>query len=544
MRLVLALLAVLAAPAGAQDPVALQLFSGVDAEAVPVGGTVAVTVEALAAPVGPAEARALAQAFRAWDPGPQLGPGLAVVRSETDGSRVTGDVVELRRRLWLRVQDAGVAEVPALRFEAAVGGRAASGSTRPHAVRAYAADGRVGRAVGAVVAVTAEGVIDGVAFTRVGSAFAVGGDALVTAYHVVVGAERVRARLPDGTEVATSRAWALDPARDVAVLHVDADQTRGAGLQSLTVAPAAASGGVAFTAGRRGGASAAPRYADLDLGGQRVRMSANAVSPGDSGGPLLDDRGRVLGVVVAGRGDGLGPDVLRQTLCLAADPGPALRHYRAASGPVPLARALAAAEATAAGRAHRAAGALALADRRPPAARRSSVDALRRTLQGASDATLLFMAGEALAGVGDPLAVGALDASRRGGYVPAGYALAHLLLDRGHLAMADEVFAEAARDGAYHRLAAFGRAQALVGMGRYTEAEGPLAVVLDHDARFAPALVLLGVVRLAQGREAEARALVVRLADQPVWADALRGPVEMEALRPPRLDALPRVALR
>jgi hypothetical protein len=128
--------------------------------------------------------------------------------------------------------------------------------------------------------------------------------------------------------------------------------------------------------------------------------------------------------------------------------------------------------------------------------------------------------------------------------VPAGYALGHHLLDRGRLRLAADVFTETASDGAYRRLAAFGQAQALVGMGRYVEAEAALATVLDHDARFAPALLLLGLVRLAQGREAEARALAVRLADRPGWAEALWVPIGAEGLRPPRVRPLPRATLR
>ena len=47
-----------------------------------------------------------------------------------------------------------------------------------------------------------------------------------------------------------------------------------------------------------------------------------------------------------------------------------------------------------------------------------------------------------------------------------------------------------------------------------------------------------------KGRIDEARALTVRLAARPQWADALRLPVESEALRPPALEVLPRLALR
>ena len=171
---------------------------------------------------------------------------------------------------------------------------------------------------------------------------------------------------------------------------------------------------------------------------------------------------------------------------------------------------------------------------------------LREALdQAPDDAVLQYTAGMMLEEVGeDRLAAGALDASRRAGYVPAGYSLAHHLMSRGDLGAAADLFAETASSGPYRRLAAFGQAQALIGMGRYADAEDALSTVLDHDARFAPALYLLGIVRLAQGRIDEARALTVRLAARPQWADALRLPVESEALRPPALEVLPRLALR
>ena len=548
MRLLAVLLALVAAHTGAaQDRLSLQLFSGVDREAVAQGDALWLTVEALAVPADAEAARALLTAFDTWDLGRQLGAGFEVDGAQADGPRVTGGVVELRRRVRLRATG-GAAEVPALRLDVDLDGRTVSRATRPHPVRVYAPSGAVAAAARSVVSVTAEGALDGVPFERVGSAFAVGGDALVTAYHVVVGADHVRVRLPGGREVRVDDVWALDPEHDVAVLHLDAGTAQAAGLRPLVIAPPDAGGDVSFTAGWPGPdqrPTEAPRYADLDLDHGRVRMAANAVRPGDSGGPLLDADGRVLGVVVSGRGEVDSGDLLRESICLAADLGPALGRYRQASAPVPLAEALAQSQARPAGQAHAAAGTMALAERRPAIDRAAQVGLLRDALRrAADDAALLFLAGAALERAGDPLAASALDAARRGGYVPAGYALGHHLLETGHTAAAADVFAETARDGAYRRLASFGQAEALVELGRYAEAEAALAAVLDHDARFAPALFLLGVVRLSQGREAEARALAVRLAGRGEWAEALRVTVETEAFRPPVVRPLPRVALR
>lgn len=549
-RLVLAALLACGAarPGAAQDRLALQLFSEIDREAVAQGETLWLTVEALATPTDADDAQALAAAFGGWDLARQLGPGFEVVRSVLDGSRVTGEVVEHRRRVLVQVTDGGVAEVPALRLDIAMNGRTVSQSTRSHPIRTFAASEAVATAARSVVSVTAEGELDGVAFERRGSAFAIGGDALVTAYHVVVGAHRVRVRLPDGREASIDRAWTLDPERDVAVLHLDAETAVRSGLRPLVLAPEGAGGSVSFTAGWPGPdqrSTVAPRYADLDLDGQRVRMAANAVSPGDSGGPLLDGAGRVLGVVVSGRGETGSPDLLRESICLAADLSPALARYRQSEAALPLRWALAAAETEPAGLAHAAAGTMGLVGTRSAIDRAVQVELLRDALRRASDdAVLLFLTATALEQAGDPLAAGAFDAARRGGYLPAGYALGYHLLEHGRLRAAADVFAETARDGAYRRLASFGQAKALVEMGRYTEAEVALTTVLDHDSRFAPALYLLGIVRLSQGRDAEARALAVRLSEHPAWAEALRLTIVTEAFRPPVVEPLPRVALR
>ncbi|WP_420454544.1 trypsin-like peptidase domain-containing protein [Rubrivirga sp.] len=547
---VLAVLLVAPAVAATGDPLRAQMFSGVDREAVEVGGLIEVNIEVLAVPATAEARRALAAAFGSWDVGRQLGDGLALARDSAPMEKATGDIVELQRRVIVRVTSDAVDAVPGLRLDVVVGGRRWSLATRVHPIRTYVGDAAVGAAERSVVAITAEGEIDGVGFERIGSAFAVGDDALVTAYHVVVSARRVRVTLPGGREVSINRAWALDPVRDVAVLHLPAEVGRRAGLRPLVIAPDVAEGGVAFTAGWPAGVqrrTVAARFSDLVLDGQRVRMAANAVQPGDSGGPLLDEAGRVLGVVVSGRQTGGVPDLLDEAISLASDPGPALGRYQAAEGSARLTSALA--EITRmlpAARAHAAVGAIQVPARRSDWDQRSHISLLCEALrQSPDDAVLQYTAGMMLEEVGEVgLAAGALDASRRAGYVPAGYSLAHHLLSRGELAAAVGLFAETATAGPYRRLSAFGQAQALVGMGRYPAAERALEAVLDHDARFAPALYLLGIVRLAQGRVDEARALSVRLGTRPGWADALRLPIEAEALRPPRIEPLPRVALR
>ena len=524
-RLLPALALLLAAPSWGQSGV--RLFSALDARAVEVGGAVELTVEALATAPTARDRDALRAAFDDLDVDAQVRPALRVADAGGVEVRVFGDVVQVRRRVSLEVVDPAVREVPALRIGAAW-------RTRAQPLRAYASGAAAREAGRAVVAVTAVGEVGGVPFERAGSAFLVGDDALVTAYHVVVGAGRVRVRLPDGRETVTDAALALDPARDVAVLHLDG--ARRAGLRPLALAPAGAPGDVAFTAGWHAGRqapTAARRFPDLVVPDGRVRLSANAVRPGDSGGPLLDEAGRVLGVVTSGRSVDGDPDLLAAPVCLAADARPAL----ARSGrPVPLARALSGAEGGAAARVHAAIGALAvLPDRRPHLA-----DLLAAVRRAPGAPALQYLAGTVLdEGGADDGAADALRAAYAAGFMPAGYSLAHLSLGAGRLREAEASFARL--DGPYAALGAFGRAQALVAQGRFGAAAAPLDAVLDSDPEFAPALYLLGLVRIAQGREGDARALVVRLSPRAGWAEALRLPLLHPALRPVALEPLPRV---
>ncbi|MEM0961495.1 MAG: tetratricopeptide repeat-containing serine protease family protein [Bacteroidota bacterium] len=543
-RLVLVVLA--AAPLASADPLRLQLFTGLDREVVAEGGLLHVNVEVLAVPAGDVAAEALADAVASWDLERQLGPDFDVLRMSDPMTRWTGDVVEHQRRIVVRVVEP-VDEIPALTLAVRVYGRTWEHASRPLPLQTFASRDAVTSVASSVVSIVAEGRLDGVGFERHGSAFAVGGDALVTAYHVVVGARRIRVTLPTGEEVRLDRAWVLDPIRDVAVLALDpevADQ-----VQPLVVAPVGSAGDVAFTAGwplgedRRQRTTVARRHDDLVLDSHRLRTSGNAVRPGDSGGPLLDGRGRVLGVVVSGRGTDGVRDLLAESICLATEIGPTLAAYARAREPVSLRRALAAAsDALPAARAHEAAGAIQIPIRRTADQQRVHVALLQEALRESPDDPVLhYVAGSALEDAGEPeLAAYAFASSRRAGYVPAGYSLAHHRFSTGEWTEAADLFDEAADQGPYRRLGAFGRAKALIELGRYEEAEAPLLTVLDFDARFAPALYLLGIVRLSQGRTDEARALAVRLATRPRWAAALRLPLESDALRPPQLLALPR----
>jgi S1-C subfamily serine protease len=133
-----------------------------------------------------------------------------------------------------------------------------------------------------------------------GTAFYVGPRTLVTADHVVAACGAVA--LADGTPL---ELVAADPELDIAALETPVPATRW-----LTLAP-----GVRARLGQRVHAAGFPYYAiagtSLHLTGGNVSALAGVdddrrffsftapVQPGNSGGPLIDARGSVLGLVVA-----------------------------------------------------------------------------------------------------------------------------------------------------------------------------------------------------------------------------------------------------
>lgn len=554
--LVLALL--LAPLAGAtqgrgDDPYRLLLFAAPDRRVATVGERVTFEVEGLAVPETDEAAEALARAFGNLTLPPEAAAAFEVVEaSDLVARRRAGTrVFEFSRQFVLRPRRAGALVLPPV----AVPLPDTVFATTPQPVHAYAEAPGLASARQAVVPVVAEGWAGGQRVQRVGSGFFVAEDALVTAYHVVLGAERVRLQLPDGRLVTTTRAWAVDPARDVAVLHVNPRPVRAAGIEPLALAEVydpdlagVREEGVAVTAGWPGGVqqpTAGVRYPGLRLGpADFLRVSANAVRPGDSGGPLLDADGRVLGVVASGRGTDEATEDLREDLCLATDPRRALAHRLAQPAPRALRRVLAGAEEAPHTVALTASTlllnpGLAAAD---PALQLDRLDAAAR--RAPDDAALQYLAGSVYQALGhDHRAVAAFRTALAdvAGYFPARYALGHVYYDRGDLDGAEALFLETHEAPPYARLAALSLARVYTTRLRYDDADAALREVLDHDPHYAPALYLLGFGLLARGRAGEAEALAVRL-DRlaPDWADALRLHLEREVFRPAALAALPR----
>jgi S1-C subfamily serine protease len=129
---------------------------------------------------------------------------------------------------------------------------------------------------------------------------------ILTALHVVEGAEGVRVSFADGT-TSTASVASTDPANDIAVLQPD----RGPEV----VVPAVLGGGgevgdeayaVGHPLGYVGSLSAGVISGlDRSVEGENGRRLQNliqfdtAVNPGNSGGPLLNRAGQVIGIVTA-----------------------------------------------------------------------------------------------------------------------------------------------------------------------------------------------------------------------------------------------------
>lgn len=134
-----------------------------------------------------------------------------------------------------------------------------------------------------------------------GSGFAVGGGIIVTNRHVVEDATDLSLNTWDGASV-SARLEGVDLTDDLAVVRVDrepasagelagGDPTTGA---DVTVVGFPLGGEQTLTGGT------VVDYARLDdTDGPRVLRVAAEIWPGSSGGPVLDDEGRVVGVVFA-----------------------------------------------------------------------------------------------------------------------------------------------------------------------------------------------------------------------------------------------------
>jgi tetratricopeptide (TPR) repeat protein len=158
-------------------------------------------------------------------------------------------------------------------------------------VSAVAAD--CGPAV--VLITTYEGEVE----VALGSGFVVEADGtVVTNYHVIRGADRAKVKFTDGRHFTAKGVYAYDAARDVAVLAIP-----GKNLPTLTLGdsdePAIGAAVVAIgnPQGFENTVSEGILSGRRELeDGQPFLQHTAPISPGSSGGPLLDTTGKVIGV--------------------------------------------------------------------------------------------------------------------------------------------------------------------------------------------------------------------------------------------------------
>jgi S1-C subfamily serine protease len=129
---------------------------------------------------------------------------------------------------------------------------------------------------------------------------------LLTNHHVVQGHEKVRVRLSDGTELG-GRVVGNDPWTDLAVVQAEGDSFPFAELgdsQKLKVGQLAVAIGspLGFESTVTAGVISALGRTLRSVSGHlvdNVIQTDAALNPGNSGGPLVDSRGRVVGINTA-----------------------------------------------------------------------------------------------------------------------------------------------------------------------------------------------------------------------------------------------------
>ncbi len=161
-----------------------------------------------------------------------------------------------------------------------------------------------------------------------GSAVAIGSDLLVTNRHVIEGADRLEVTTWDGHTLTVGVAKAATT-HDIAVAEVDGGLPDAAAVAAADVE----AGADVLVAGYpRGGALSIAegrvtrRTEDLLFGAEAGALALDVeVRPGNSGGPVLDAEGRLVGIVYAyAEGDGRGFAVPVSALRDALEAGEAL----------------------------------------------------------------------------------------------------------------------------------------------------------------------------------------------------------------------------
>lgn len=136
--------------------------------------------------------------------------------------------------------------------------------------------------------------------TAQGSGFYFGPGRIATNYHVIEGATTVRIIGADGdTLAATTHAEAADAGLDLAILPAPEGHSGGLWLETLYPYVGDRVWAYGSPKGLAGTMTDGIVSAVRERGGRTVLQISAPISPGSSGGPVLDARGRVVGVTVS-----------------------------------------------------------------------------------------------------------------------------------------------------------------------------------------------------------------------------------------------------
>ncbi|MFN8559743.1 MAG: trypsin-like peptidase domain-containing protein [Dehalococcoidia bacterium] len=128
---------------------------------------------------------------------------------------------------------------------------------------------------------------------------------ILTSLHVVTGAQQVDVRFYDGS-TASAKVVQTQPERDLAIIQV---QKLPEGIQPATLGGGVSPGDAVLAVGAPFGLDASVSQGIVSATGRRFKVESTgqtlenmiqfdaAVNPGNSGGPLVDMAGRVVGVV-------------------------------------------------------------------------------------------------------------------------------------------------------------------------------------------------------------------------------------------------------
>jgi hypothetical protein len=147
---------------------------------------------------------------------------------------------------------------------------------------------------------------DGNSTVSLGSGFFIeDGSGLVTNFHVIEGAKVIYVKTGDGRTFNTDTAYAYDVKQDLAVLKVSPGVTQTAALgDSDKVVVGTPITVIGNPEGLEKSVSNGLISGIRTLDGQQLFQISAPISHGSSGGPVFDDKGEVIGVVVASLSDG------------------------------------------------------------------------------------------------------------------------------------------------------------------------------------------------------------------------------------------------